>query len=218
MPYCPTCSNPTQDQWKICAVCGNPLTQVLNTEQLKTQKPGLKSGVLISIIIGSLVLVFGGVTAFTILGSRPIVNEVKPAETSQTTDESEEPTSSTEAERVVAQLVTENICTSVWSEQDYAQAPSLDIGVEYWQSGDVRVCQVDRTSNSTTRWVTVISGQPLLQKFGPGWKVEPLSIAIHGDKWTVVTNTIIKGDPVRDDPVVQSVLIKLGGTYSLPSK
>lgn len=221
MPYCPTCSNPTQESWRNCAVCGNQLVEVLNTEQLQAQKAGLGTGAKVAIIAGATTFVAViGIVAVLLL-NRPTTTDSQQPEVSQgelDTKETPKPVSASKAQSVVDRLLEENICTSALSAEEYATAPSLGIGSEYWESGDVRVCRVDRTSNSTTRWVTIITGQSLLQTFGNGWKVEPLSIAIHNAEWTIVTKTILKGDPVRDDPVVQSILVKLGGTYSLPSK
>lgn len=218
MPYCPTCSNPTQSTWRNCAVCGSVLHEVLDTEQLKTHKPGMSTTAKVAIAATSVIVVAAVSVGAILLLNRPSQANPKPVETSQNVDESEEPEQKSAAQAIVDRLLAENICTSSWSAEDYAQAPSLNIGTEYWESGDVRVCQVDRTSNSTTRWVTVITGQNLLQTYGAGWAVEPMSIAIHSNDWTIVTSTILKGDPVRDDPVVQSILVKLGGNYSLPSK
>jgi hypothetical protein len=170
----------------------------------------------------ALVLVAAGVIGFLVLssGSSPIKNPETMSEDGQLgePEESPEPEQTSVAQEISDKLINEGICTSAWSLEDYSNSPILGIDKNFWVSGDVRVCKVDRTTKSTTRWITIISGDSLLRKFGSGWDVEDGSIAIHSNDWTLVMDTILTGNPVRDDPVVQSILLKLGGEPALPRK
>lgn len=216
MSYCPTCSNPIQEQWKICATCGNSLRTTLNTEQISTQRKGMSTGAKVGIAAGSVFLVSALLLVGVLVGFKPAPTEtdLKPNSTST---ETKTPAPKGEAQTISDQLVTNGICTSAWSRDEYEQAPSFGIDSSFWDSGEVRVCQVYRTTKSPTRWVTIITGSSLLQKFGPTWDVEFGSISIHSDKWTLVTNTLPTGK-LASDPVVQAILARMGGTYSLPSK
>ena len=216
MSYCPTCSSPTSDQWKVCATCGNPLTSFLNTEQLqsvpKKKFPWLWVG-----IGGGSALVIGvvAVAASIALSANQAPKEAVPTPTA-TQNAEEKPVSA--AETIRTKLIAENICTSAWSKEDYEKSPSFGIGPAFWESGDVRVCQVDRTSKDKTRWVTVITGQALLQDFGSSWEVPYGSVSIQDKDWTIVVDAQTVNTSINDDPVVQAILAKLGGTYKLSSK
>lgn len=223
MLFCPTCSNPTQDSWKVCAVCGTALTAWSVGETVQEKPNRRRLWMIVTIASATaVVLVAAGVIGFLVLnnGSSPIKNPETATDEGQLgeTDESQEPEQASAAQEISNKLINEGICTSAWSLEDYSKSPILGIDKNFWVSGDVRVCKVDRTSISTTRWITIISGDALLQRFGSGWDVEAGSIAIHSKEWTLVMNTILTGDPVRDDPVVQSILVKLGGDYALPRK
>jgi hypothetical protein len=170
----------------------------------------------------AVVLVAAGVIGVLVLN-----NGVSPIKTPETIsedgqlgepEEPKEPEQASVSQEISDKLINEGICTTAWSLEDYSKSPILGIDKNFWVSGDVRVCKVDRTSISTTRWITIISGDALLQRFGSGWDVEAGSIAIHSNDWTLVMDTILTGNPVRDDPVVQSILVKLGGDYALPRK
>lgn len=223
MAFCPTCSNPTQDSWKVCAVCGSALTAWSVGETAKEKPDRRRLWIIVAIASAVVVvLVAAGVIGFVVLnhGATPIKTPETVSEEGQLgePEESQEPEGPSIAQEISDKLINEGICTSAWSLADYSSSPSLEIDKAYWVSGDVRVCKVDRTSISTTRWITIIAGDTLLRKFGSDWEVEAGSIAIHSDTWTIITNIIITRDPVRDDPVVQSILVKLGGDVALPKK
>jgi len=223
MAFCPTCSNPTQDSWKVCAVCGTALNAWSVGEPAREKPNRRRLWMIVAISsAAALVLVAAGVIGFLVLssGSSPIKNPETMSEDGQLgePEESPEPEQTSVAQEISDKLINEGICTSAWSLEDYSNSPILGIDKNFWVSGDVRVCKVDRTTKSTTRWITIISGDSLLRKFGSGWDVEDGSIAIHSNDWTLVMDTILTGNPVRDDPVVQSILLKLGGEPALPRK
>ena len=223
MLFCPTCSNPTQDSWKVCAVCGTALTAWSVGEPAKEKPNRTRLWLIVALAsAATVVLVAAAIIGFIALnnGSSPIKTPGTMSEDGQLgePEKSNDPQPASVAQDISDKLINEGVCTSAWSLEDYSSSPILGIDKNFWVSGDVRVCKVDRTTKSTTRWITIISGDSLLRKFGSGWDVEDGSIAIHSNDWTLVMDQILTGDPVRDDPVVQSILVKLGGDYALPRK
>ena len=218
MPSCPTCSSPIQSQWKICATCGNQLTTFTDNEQFKAA-PKSKRPIFLASLIGGTALVvtalifvtpsfFGGLPAANSNNESPDVNE----------SEESSAVESSAAQTIETRLINANICTSAWSREDYEKSPSFNISPAFWDSGVIRVCQVDRTSKTTTRWITIITGSSLLQDFGQSWALPYGSVAIHSDEWTLATDKLVTAESVDQDPVVQAILTELGGTYSESSK
>jgi len=217
MALCPTCSSPTVEQWKVCATCGNPLTSFINPEHLQPAPKKKTPWLWIGIGGGAVVAISAVVIlASTVMSANSGSSAPVPTPTAIESPEIQNPVSA--AEELQKKLIQENICTSAWAFEDYVESPSFGIDPTFWESGDVRVCQVDRTSKAATRWVTVITGQSLLQDFGPSWDVPYGSVAITDTNWTIVTDTQTTESDISDDPVVQAILAKLGGSYKLSSE
>lgn len=145
--------------------------------------------------------------------STPTVNPDK-----ETQQPMETPKEVGAAQKIESTLIDSSTCTSAWSRDEYLKSPSFGIDVAFWDSGDIRVCQVERTSKAPTRWITIITGQALLQDFGRNWEVPFGSVAIRNDAWTLVIDSIPGENNPKNDPVVQAILAKLGGAYSTSSK
>ena len=216
MTNCPTCSSPIQQSWKVCATCGNPLPYLPTGTIEQVKKPN--TGLILGFAGGGIaVIALLVVLMLPYLSPQPITPSTLNPD-NETQQPMETPKEVGTAEKIESTLIDSSTCTSAWSRDEYLKSPSFGIDVAFWDSGDLRVCQVERTSKAPTRWITIITGQVLLQDFGKNWAVPFGSVAIREDSWTLIIDSIPGEVNPRNDPVVQAILAKLGGTYSTASK
>jgi hypothetical protein len=142
---------------------------------------------------------------------RPASENPNPTETTKTETPTPKPESGA-AQTISNELIDGGICTVAWSVEEYAESPTVGVPASYWDDGSLRTCAVERTADSLTRWVTILTGSQLLATYGDGWAVPSGSVAIFNSDKTIVLNKNVAKTDIKDDAVVQAILVKYGGT------
>ena len=210
MLVCAECNaQPESPTDVFCGGCGKPIKLVERpvTGTINQKKAVLPAWVLIA--GGSLVAVVLAVVVILAF-VRPTSGNIHQTETTET--ETPTPTPEAGAAQIISnELIDGGICTAAWSVQEYSESPTAGIPASYWDDGSLRTCKVERAADSPTRWVTILTGTEILSTYGDGWIVPAGTVAIFNPDKTILLNENRTKTDIKDDAVVQAILVKYGG-------
>ncbi|MEY4275929.1 MAG: hypothetical protein RIS26_392 [Actinomycetota bacterium] len=210
MLVCANCNEPPASPTDVfCGGCGQTIKLVERpvTGTIRHQKSGIPTWLVIA----------GGSLVALILAVVVILAFVRPGTQSQqpggiTKTDTPTPTPEAGAAQTISnELIDGGICTAAWSVDEYAESPTAGIPSSYWDDGSLRTCKVDRTADSPTRWVTILTGAEILSTYGDGWIVPAGTVAIFNPDKTILLNENRTKVDIKDDAVVQAILVKYGG-------